>query len=68
VDELERLGVPMSHQVTTAALETQRKVRLQTAELESRQKLWRWFIVATLAVLLAETWLAGRTARRPAAV
>jgi hypothetical protein len=66
-DELERLGVPMSHQVPTAVLQAQRKVRLQTAELEGRQKLWRWFVLATLAVLLVESWLAGRTARRPLA-
>ena len=64
VDELERLGVPISHRAPIVAHEAGRKVRLQTAELEGRQKLWRWFIVATLAVLLAETWLAARTARR----
>ena len=64
VDEFERLGTPMAHASATVVREAQRKVRLQTAELEGRQKLWRWFIVATLAVLLMETWLAGRTARR----
>jgi uncharacterized membrane protein AbrB (regulator of aidB expression) len=37
---------------------------LASSELESRQKLWRWFIVATLVMLLMETWLAGWTARR----
>jgi hypothetical protein len=68
VDELERLGVPMSHLTPIVAHEADRKVRLQTAELEGRQKLWRWFIVATLAVLLLESWLAGRTARRPTAI
>ena len=64
VDEFERLGTPMARASATVARETARKVQLQTAELEGRQKLWRWFIVATLAVLLMETWLAGRTARR----
>jgi len=64
VDEFERLGAPMAHASATVAREAARKVQLQTAELEGRQKLWRWFIVATLAVLLMETWLAGRTARR----
>jgi len=62
-DELERLGVPLSHQLTVAS-QSARQIRLQNAELEARQKLWRWFIVATLVVLLLETWLAGRTARR----
>jgi hypothetical protein len=28
-------------------------------EMESQQKLWRWVLVATLAVLLIETWLGG---------
>ncbi|HEU0038169.1 MAG TPA: BatA domain-containing protein [Verrucomicrobiae bacterium] len=64
VDEFERLGTPLAHASATVAREAARKVQLQTAELEGRQKLWRWFIVATLAVLLMETWLAGRTARR----
>ncbi len=40
---------------------------LQNAELESRQKLWRWLILVTLGVLLLETWLAGRAARRAVA-
>jgi hypothetical protein len=35
--------------------------------LEGRQKLWRWLIVAALAVLLVETWLAGWITRRAAA-
>jgi Aerotolerance regulator N-terminal/von Willebrand factor type A domain len=65
-DELERLGAPVLRQVPVAAREAERKVRLRNSELENRQKLWRWFIVATLAVLLVETWLAGRTARRMA--
>jgi len=61
-DELERLGVPLAQQPTVAS-QSARQTRLQNSELEARQKLWRWFIVATLAVLLLETWLAGRTAR-----
>jgi hypothetical protein len=66
-DELERLGVPLSHGVLSTVNERQRQVRLQTAEMERQQKLWRWIIAATLCMLLFETWLAGRTARsRPA--
>jgi hypothetical protein len=64
VEDLERLGAPVSRQPQVVAQEAERKIRLQNAELEARQKLWRWFIAATLAVLLFETWLAGRTARR----
>jgi hypothetical protein len=65
-DELERLGVPVPRSGPVATTEAVRQTRLQNAELEARQKLWRWFILATLAVLGLETWLAGRTARRAA--
>ena len=27
--------------------------------MESQQKLWRWVLVATLILLLIETWLGG---------
>jgi len=65
VDELERLGVPVLQKPTDAPLQdAERKRRFQNVELENRQKLWRWFIAGTLVVLLFETWLAGRTARR----
>jgi hypothetical protein len=66
-DELERLGAPMSHPSIPITRETQRQVRLQNADLEERQKLWRWFIVITLVVLLFETWLAGRARLRQTA-
>jgi hypothetical protein len=63
-DELERLGVPVSRRTEPGRPEAIRKARLQNAELENRQKLWRWCIVAALVVLLFESWLAGRSARR----
>jgi hypothetical protein len=65
-DELDRLGVPAPQPVPVASTPADRAARLQSAELEAHQKLWRWFIVAALAVLGLETWLAGRTARRSA--
>ena len=40
--------------------------QLHNAELEGRQKLWRWLIVAAVVVLIVETWLAGRV-RHPRA-
>lgn len=65
LDELERFGVPVTNAVTaTIAQATRAKTLLQSAELENRQKLWRWFIAATLAVLLMETGIAGWTARQ----
>ncbi len=67
LDELERLGAPMARQAVTPTHEDGRQIRLKNAELESRQKLWRWFITLTLGLLLVETWLAGRTARRTTA-
>jgi hypothetical protein len=64
LDELERLGAPVVHQPTVATRDAERKVRLRNTELEERQKLWRWFLLGTLGVLLAETWLGGWTARK----
>jgi hypothetical protein len=64
-DELERMGVPIGHQLQGASKQVQqRREHLQAAQLESRQKLWRWLIVAALVVLMSETWLAGRLTRR----
>jgi len=62
-DELERLGVPASRQIPVAAHEVQRKARLQNAELEGRQKLWRTTLIAAMAMLLLESWMAGRAMR-----
>jgi len=66
-DELERLGVPMKSTEVTLALAAAKQETLHNTELEARQKLWRWLIVAALAVLLVETWLAGWITRRSAA-
>jgi len=43
----------------TPALTAAKQETLHNAELEARQKLWRWLIIAALGVLLVETWLAG---------
>ena len=65
-DDLEQLGVPVARLKTEVTAVTENKTVLQGIESENRQKLWRWFIAATLAVLLMETALAGWTARRAA--
>lgn len=65
-DELERLGVPVAAGRPAPELAAARETRLQQAELENRQKLWWWVLLATLAVLLTETALAGFAARRAA--
>ena len=63
-DELERLGVPVAQPAAAVGAVAPPTALLQASEAESRQKLWRWFIGAALAVLLLETLLAGWTARR----
>lgn len=63
-DELERLGVPVSAPVETKTPSKEDKVLLQGIEAENRQKLWRWLIAATLAVLVIESALAGWAARK----
>ena len=66
VNELEQLGVPIAKAKAETVVPADKKALLQGIEAENRQKLWRWFIVATLAVLLLESVLAGRAARRAA--
>jgi anti-sigma-K factor RskA len=63
VEELEHRGARVGTQPTVEQLaERQRQARI--FELENRQKMWRWLIVAVLGVLLVETALAGRLAHR----
>jgi hypothetical protein len=65
VEELERLRLPLK--VPNPELvkqEEKKRLRLQAAELEQRQKIWRWLIVTALVVLVLETWLAGWLTRR----
>lgn len=64
-DELARLGVPL--QLTPEISVAEARVReryLQEAELENRQKLWRWLLVAVLAVAFIEIIVSGVLARR----
>ncbi len=64
LEELERLGIPVhSSSLVTPQQAQARQEKLKHAELENRQKLWRWLVVAALAVLLMETWLAARLTR-----
>ena len=67
IEQLEQLGVPVRVlSVATAKQLAQREAQLKAAELESHQKLWRWLIVATLVVIIGETWVAARLTRRAA--
>jgi hypothetical protein len=55
----ERLGTQ-----ATQSEEYERLRQLRDRELESKQKLWKWLVVAALVVVGAETWLAGKRAKR----
>jgi hypothetical protein len=63
VEELEQRGARVGTQPSVEQI-AERERQLRLTELESRQKLWRWLIVAVLAVLLIETALAGSLAHR----
>lgn len=68
---LRSLGVRFSDASSAKAAhenDPRKALQLQDAERESRQKLWKWLALAVLAVLLIETWLAGRREARPQAL
>lgn len=68
VDELARLGVPLGPAPRLAAEPSRVQQReLQRAELENRQKIWRWLLAAALAVTLVEITLSGWLSRRATA-
>lgn len=63
-EKLGSLGVPLASLLKPAVPHSpEEAAHAQAAELEGRQKMWRWLIVAALAVLLLETLLAGRLSR-----
>ena len=58
------LGVPLPSAEHAAAPPTAGQLaQRQAAEIEGRQKLWRWLIVVALGVLLLETLIAGKLSR-----
>lgn len=63
VEELSSMGVPLqARQISekAAALAQGHREHLLATELESRQKMWRKFVWAALALLFVECWMAGR--------
>jgi hypothetical protein len=59
--ELEALGFPLGvHDVSKPTPTLAQRQQLANAELENRQKLWRYLILGALLVLIVESWLAGR--------
>ena len=65
VEDLERWGAKVGKPESAEEIAA-RDRRLKSAELENRQKLWRWLILGVLGLLAVETALAGRLARRTA--
>ncbi|MFO1063201.1 MAG: BatA domain-containing protein [Pirellulales bacterium] len=61
VERFGQLGVLVGKSETAAEL-NQKARQLQTVELESRQKIWQWLLLAALVLIAAETFLAGRLA------
>lgn len=61
--ELEQLHVQLGTQATQQE-EYERLRQLRDRELESKQKMWKWLVLAALVVVGAETWLAGKRSRR----
>jgi len=64
LDEFESLGVPLQPAAEEPEVVAARLQRLQRVELEQRQRLWRWVLGGTLALVLWESWLAARAVRR----
>ena len=58
IETLEQFGCRMASPTREAA-ERESQRQMQNAELEGRQKAWRWLILATIGVLILETGLAG---------
>jgi hypothetical protein len=62
LEQLEQLGVKTGSGLSRAE-QLQRIRQQRDTELESRQKIWRWLLVAALGILVFETFWAGRAAR-----
>jgi hypothetical protein len=65
-EELEHLGLPVTRaDGKTPVQVAEAKRQLANAELEGRQKLWRWLIAFAMVFVTLETLLAGWLAKRP---
>ena len=68
LDRLQRLGVRIGHSMS-AEQELLESQRLQDAEVESRQKFWKWLIATALCLVILETayaaWKQRWTALQP---
>lgn len=61
--EFAALGIPLldgSEAEALPELSGTEKIQAESQQKEAKQKLWKWLILIALALLLLETWLAGR--------
>lgn len=63
LEQLEQRGVRFGTDLTRSE-RIDRERQQRDTELENRQKVWRWLIVAALTTLILETWWAGRAERQ----
>ena len=61
---LDALRVPLTDRARTTEPEPAKPALQAAEETEGQQKLWRWFLAATLLILVVETVAAGWAARR----
>jgi hypothetical protein len=60
LDEFEQFGIPLNGTIGIESKQIQKaKIHSSLVDMENRQKLWRWLLIALLSVLIVETWLAG---------
>ena len=67
VETIEQFGVRLANH-SRKNIDREQLRQMYNAELEGRQKLWRWLILAVIGILIFETWLAGRTIDRPRSI
>jgi len=59
-DEFEQFRIPLNDALAIETEHTQKaKLHSSIVDMENRQKLWRYLLIASLAVIIVETWLAG---------
>lgn len=61
-EAFEQLGAKMTDAFDATA-QREKMQQMRDVELEGRQKVWKWLVAAALAVLIVETYLAGRLTR-----
>lgn len=60
LDEFEQFGIPLNGTLSIQSEQTQQaKLHSSLMDMENKQKLWRWLLIALLSVIIVETWLAG---------